>query len=96
MQDLVDRCLADAVNGIFREPDQYEGSFALYRAAGYDYEHFNGKQLSTCRDTLNGIDIKYHIDWIFAKGMTCLSNGLVSTATEDCKNGRPQVPDPRL
>ena len=87
--ETVDGFLADAARGIFRDPDQYEGSFALYRAAGYDYEHFNGKHICTRRTSLKGMDVALHIDWIFAKGMTCLSNGLVSTSTEDCKKWAP-------
>lgn len=86
---LRDAFLAEQRAGIKRDVPSYEPSFALYKHYGYDYEHFNGDHILTSRDAIGDEPIFLHIDWIFAKGMTCSSHGVVSTLTEDCKKWAP-------
>ena len=76
--------LDEQMNGQVRDVDRYEPSFALFEKYGYEYKSFNGRYLPTCRDRINGCPVWLHLDWIFAKGMTCIGKGMVSTLTEDC------------
>lgn len=91
-KDAIGKYFNELDNGAMpRNVEDYEPLLNMSENYGYNYKDFNGKHLITRRKPMvvNDKDLPLHLDWIFAKGLTCIENGCVSTLIEDFTWAKP-------
>ena len=71
-------------DGIVVDPTQTEPLFACFERAGFDRRFSNGIGVPTRRRPTGGGVLELQLDWIFARGITCVRHGAVSTLMKDC------------
>lgn len=79
-------------DGIIIDPTASEPLFACADENGYDWRSCNGSGVPTRRRPTGDGVLQLHLDWIFAKSVSCVGHGIVSTLLSDCDWAAPSSP----
>ena len=64
--------------------EQYEAALPQAESHGFAYREFSSKEGTRRKPMPNGACMLLKLDWLMARGMTCVSHGTISTETKDC------------